>query len=82
MKQIFGAVALLLISSTATAQVGHLPTQSPFRDIEGGQELTLFGGHYNAGADAVGVAPKPGAILGLLYQIHVGGPANLMVRWG
>jgi hypothetical protein len=80
-KLILGAVALLFVSSTASAQVGHSPENSPFRDIEGGQELTFFGGHFNAGADAVGSAPKPGAILGLLYQIHVGGPANLMVRY-
>jgi hypothetical protein len=77
-----GAIALLFVASTASAQVGHLPDKSPFRDIEGGQELTVYGGHYNAGADPSGVAPKPGTIMGLLYQIHVGGPANLMVRWG
>ncbi len=82
MKQIFGAIALFFIATTASAQVGHSPEHSPFRDIDGGQELTLFGGHFNAGADPVGVAPKPGAILGLLYQIHVGGPANLFVRYG
>jgi hypothetical protein len=81
-KLIIGAVALLFVSSTASAQVGHTPENSPFRDIEGGQELTFFGGHFNAAADAVGSAPKPGSILGLLYQIHVGGPANLMVRYG
>lgn len=82
MKLIVGAVALFFVSSTASAQVGHLPENSPFRDIEGGQELTLYGGHFNAAADAIGVAPKPGAIMGVLYQIHVGGPANLMVRYG
>jgi hypothetical protein len=81
-KLIIGAVALLFVSSAASAQVGHTPATSPFRDIESGQELTVFGGHFNAAADAVGSAPKPGAILGLLYQIHVGGPANLMVRYG
>ena len=82
MKQIFGALALLFVASTAQAQVGHLPQNSPFRDIEGGQELTFFGGHFNAGADPVGAAPKPAAVMGLLYQIHVGGPANLFARYG
>ena len=82
MKQIFGALALLFVASAASAQVGHSPENSPFRDIEGGQEITIFGGHFNAGADPVGVAPKPGRITGLLYQIHVGGPANLMIRYG
>lgn len=82
MKQILGAVALLFVASAASAQVGHSPENSPFRDLEGGQELTFFGGRFNAGADPSGVAPKPGSILGALYQIHVGGPANLMVRYG
>lgn len=81
MKQIIGAAALLFVASTASAQVGHLPENSPFRDIEGGQELTIFSGHFNAGAAPTGTAPKPGPVLGLLYQIHVGGPANLMVRY-
>ena len=81
MKQIIGAVALLFVASTASAQVGHLPENSPFRDIEGGQEITLFGGHFNAGADPVGVAPKPGSVMGFLYSIHVGGPASLMARY-
>ncbi len=81
MKQIIGAAALLFVAGTASAQVGHLPENSPFRDIEGGQEITIFGGHFNAGADQIGVGPKPGAIMGLLYQIHVGGPANLMARY-
>jgi hypothetical protein len=80
-KLSFGAVALLFVASAVHAQVGHLPEHSPFRDIEGGQELTFFGGHFNAGADPVGVAPKPGAVMGLLYQIHVGGPANLIARY-
>lgn len=82
MKLIFGAAGLLFVASAASAQVGHSPEHSPYRDIQGGQELTLFGGHFNAGADPVGVAPKPGSIIGLLYQIHVGGPANLMIRYG
>ena len=82
MKQLGGAIALLFLASTASAQVGHSPENSPFRDIEGGQELTLYAGQYNAGADPLGVAPKPGPIVGLLYQIHVGGPAEFMVRYG
>ncbi len=81
MKQIIGALALLFVASAASAQVGHPPENSPFRDIEGGQELTLFAGHFNAGADPSGAAPKPGALVGLLYQIHVGGPANLYARY-
>lgn len=82
MKHICGAIALLFLSSAASAQVGHPPERSPFRDIEGGQELTGYAGRFNAGALPTGVGPKPGAIVGLLYQLHVGGPASVMVRYG
>jgi hypothetical protein len=80
-KHITGAIALLFIASAASAQVGHAPDKSPFRDINGGQELTLFAGHYAAGMDALGVAPKAGPSMGILYQVHVGGPAFFMARY-
>lgn len=81
MKQIFGALALVFVSTSASAQVGHLPQNSPYRDLEVSHELTFFGGQYDAGKDPIGIAPRDGPIYGLRYQIHVGGPAFLMARW-
>ncbi|MDQ6768430.1 MAG: hypothetical protein M3Z54_00385 [Gemmatimonadota bacterium] len=75
------ALALAFVATTARAQVGHLPENSPFRDLETSQELTLFGGRFMAGLDPVGVAPRSGPVYGLRYEIHVGGPALLMARW-
>jgi hypothetical protein len=75
------ALALALVATTAGAQVGHLPEDSPFRDLETSQELTFFGGRFMAGLDPVGVAPRSGPMYGLRYEIHVGGPALLMARW-
>jgi len=80
-KYLTGAFALV-ISATAGAQVGHLPQNSPYVDLETSQELSLFAGHFNANRDALGVAPRSGPIFGLRYEIHVGGPAYLMARWG
>jgi hypothetical protein len=80
-KSFLGAIALATIATTASGQVGHLPTQSPFRDIETRHEFTFFGGYYNAGEDPAGVAPNDGPIFGARYQVHVGGPAFLLVRW-
>lgn len=82
MKHFCGAVALLFLASTAGAQVGHMPDRSPYRDIEGGQELGIFAGHFNSLTDALGVLPKPGPVAGLLYQVHVGGPVGFIVRYG
>jgi hypothetical protein len=80
-KHLTGAFALFLIAVSADAQVGHLPENSPYRDVETRQEFTFFGGHYSAGEDPIGVAPRGGPMFGVRYEVHVGGPALLMARW-
>jgi hypothetical protein len=80
-KHVFSALALVSIATTASAQVGHLPETSPYRDFEASQEFTFFGGHYNAGKDQIGIAPGDGPMFGIRYQIHVGGPAFLVAKW-
>jgi hypothetical protein len=80
-KPFLGAFALALLATTARAQVGHLPDNSPYRDLETRQEVTFFGGQYTAGQDLIGVAPRGGPMYGLRYEIHVGGPAVLGARW-
>jgi hypothetical protein len=80
-KPFIGALALVVVATAARAQVGHLPESSPYRDLETKQEFTFFGGHYAAGKDPVGVAPRDGPMFGLRYQVHVGGPAFLVARW-
>ncbi|MEX2109126.1 MAG: hypothetical protein WD802_00785 [Gemmatimonadaceae bacterium] len=81
MKYLTGAIALAFISAAAGAQVGHLPAESPFVDLEAGQELTFFGGYFNAGEDALVVAPRSGPMFGLRYEKALGGPAALLVRF-
>jgi hypothetical protein len=80
-KPLIGALALAFVATTARAQVaGHLPENSPYRDLEASQEISFFGGRYSAAKDALGVAPRGGPMYGLRYEVHVGGPAFLMVR--
>jgi len=79
-KLVISALALACVATTARAQVGHLPENSPYVDLETRQEFTFFGGKYSAGKDPLGVAPDGGSMFGLRYQIHVGGPAFLMAR--
>ena len=81
MKHFLGALALACIATTAGAQVGHLPKDSPYRDLETRHEFTFFGGRYDAGRDPIGIGPRDGPLFGVRYQIHVGGPAFLMARW-
>jgi len=80
-KPFMSALALAFVATTARAQVGHLPENSPYRDLESSQELSFFGGRYSAGKDPIGVAPSGGPMYGLRYEIHVGGPAFLMARF-
>jgi hypothetical protein len=80
-KHLLSALSLVVVGTTAGAQVGHLPQNSPFRDVETSQEVTFFGGQYGAGRDPINVAPRGGPMFGLRYEIHVGGPAFLMARW-
>ena len=81
MKGIISALALVVIAANANAQVGHLPQNSPYRDLDTRQEFTFFGGRYSAGEDPIAIAPRDGPMFGVRYQIHVGGPAFLMARW-
>src|SRR5205823_9355306 len=81
MRSFLGAFALVCIAAAAQGQVGHLPQNSPYRDLENSQEFTFLYGHYSAAKDPIGVAPGDGPLFGARYQIHVGGPAFMMARW-
>jgi len=72
--------AVALFSTGAAAQVGYPPERSPYRDVEFRQELTLLTGYYAASKDPAGVAPQSGPLVGLRYDIRVGGPASLTAR--
>lgn len=68
------------IAAPLAAQVGHVPQRSPYIDLEYRQEATLFGGYYSAGTDPVGVAPRSGPMVGVRYDLRIGGPAALTSR--
>ena len=68
----------LMLAGSAGAQVGHLPSRSPFRDLEYTQELTLLGGQYVTHRDQADVAPRDGPLVGLHYEWRAAGPAHLI----
>lgn len=59
----------------AAAQVGHPPTTSPFVDLEWRQGASAFAGWFAAGRDPAGVAPQGGPMVGVRYDVGLGGPA-------
>jgi hypothetical protein len=83
MKQVLLALILAASASPLAAQgvdVGYPPPRSPFEDLEYKQEATVFGGYYLAGKDPAGVAPGSGPMVGVRYEVGVGGPAQIVAR--
>lgn len=83
MKRALFILGFVSTASTAGAQVsvGYPPQRSPYRDLEYHQELTAFGGYFNAAEDPAGVAPKAAPIAGIRYEIGVGGPMQIVFRF-
>ncbi len=73
--------ALLMLPTTVSAQVGHLPEKSPYEDFKIGQTLTVMGGWMNMRRDPANVAPDANWLAALRYDIGVGGPASLFARY-
>jgi hypothetical protein len=78
----FSVVALgSVLPAVAAAQVGHLPANSPFEDVKLGQNLSIMGGWMAMKRDPADVAPKSSYTAALRYDVAVGGPASLYVRY-
>jgi len=71
----------VMTPALATAQVGHLPANSPFEDVKLGQNLSIMGGWMAMKRDPADVAPASSLAAVLRYDIAVGGPASLYVRY-
>ena len=55
-----------------TAQVGHDPAQSPFRDIQRGAGPVVFAGHLGGDRGRAGVGPSNALGFGLRYELALG----------
>jgi hypothetical protein len=78
-KRSFVALAFVIScgSSLGAQTIGSLPDQSPFTDLHDGQRLGVFAGMLITGKDVAGVNPKSAPMVGVRYDIAVGGPAYL-----
>lgn len=76
------AVLLLLVSAApAAAQVGYLPERSPYEDQKPGQSIMLSAGRIGVKRDPAKVAPEASPFLALRYELPIGGPAAMYVRY-
>lgn len=80
---IVGACSLiagsLLAAVPAAAQVGHVPDQSPYRDVTTRQELTFTTGWFSGNANEAGVGARSGPLFGLRFATRLSGPLDLVV---
>jgi hypothetical protein len=77
---IFAATTLALGASRLSAQVGHIPSRTPYLDLEYRHEWTFYGGYYTASTDPAGVAPRSAPMFGSRYDLRLGGPAYFTVN--
>lgn len=69
---------LLSCGSTLAAQtIGSVPDKSPYLDLHDGMRFGVVAGWLATGTDAVGVGPKSAPMLGLRFDLAVGGPVYL-----
>lgn len=79
------ALALSLAAPVGGAQepiVGHVPSESPFRDIPWRSTATVFAGWMNVPSDPAGVAPQSGPMIGARWDVRLGGPVDFVARTG
>ena len=72
-RQLIAAAALAVTSTTLSAQnVGSMPEQSAFRDVEKRQGLAILAGPVFGGKDRAGAAPRGGMAVGVRYDVPLG----------
>ena len=80
-----GLVAVLAVLSVCpparlSAQVGHDPVHSPFRDIIGRQELAFMIGHFGGNTAKSGTGAQSSSSLGIRYRNRLSGPLDFLLR--
>jgi hypothetical protein len=76
-----GGLAAALRPAPLPAQVGYDPSRSPYEDVRPTHNLSPSLGWLSVSRDPAGVAPKASVLLGLRYDVNVGGPASLYARY-
>lgn len=74
------ALALASALGAASAQVGHDPERSPFRDIRKGSAVALGLGYFGGGTGDLGVGSTNGPTATGRFELSLGGP--VLVAFG
>ncbi len=90
MRRFFGPALLSLLAvAPVAAQVGHDPDKSPFRPIEHGMWLEVYGGRLAGNGGPIPVGPRDGPLFGAridfrgrnTLQLSLGGWYSSAERW-
>ena len=73
---------LLLAPLPARAQVGHDPSNSPFRDITTHQALSFFVRRFGGSATPARVGARSGLVAGVRFETRLSGPMDLWASLG
>jgi hypothetical protein len=70
-------LALLLGVGRLSAQVGHAPDKSPYRDIRKGHTFTALYGQFGGSGGEFGIGPHDGPTYGFRYDIRTGSSVQI-----
>ena len=70
MRLMAGTIVAIVSVTVLSAQVGHPPGSSPFRDIRKGHTLTVTGGYFSGDGGNFGIGPHSGSVFGARYDIR------------
>jgi hypothetical protein len=83
LQWVFGAALLLgLPAPPAHAQVGHRPSDSPYRDIYKGHTVTGLGGYVGGSGGEFEIGPHGGAFVGVRYDIRTASAIQFGLQLG
>jgi hypothetical protein len=75
-------LTLLLAAGPADAQVGHRPSDSPYRDIYKGHTVTAVGGYVGGSGGEFEIGPHGGAAFGIRYDIRTASAIQFGLQLG
>jgi len=74
---VVAVLALVIGAAPLSAQVGHAPDKSPYRDIRKGHTFTALYGKFGGSGGEFGIGPHDGPTYGFRYDIRTGSTVQL-----
>jgi hypothetical protein len=76
------AVLFLGVPTLLTAQVGHDPSKSPYRDLKYSQFLSATAGYFGGAGGQIGIGPHHGTIFTLRHEFLADRPFSIALTGG